>query len=211
MLTKRTKIDGLGEVGESSGNMLTNVRELGELISVRDEAYARIHSDIGRTYGIRVSMVVSYLKGEAPVFVKNGMTAELARYLLCASPNFLDTHSSKQYETVRTVAEREEKSGVEPAKRRAMICPSRGNFSMSPMENLAHLEFVLEDLTKSYFEKNSKRPVTFYPIDASIVDSAKGTILNYIWFAGLDHRSTLYGNGNAVNVGCRTRGVLKRD
>lgn len=214
VLSERRTIDGLGEVVESTGDLVTNVRELrkyGGLISPRDEAYVRAHSGIGQSEGTRVSMVVRYLKGENSVLVKDGMTLSLARKLTEANRqgNYFDTGSSKAYDLARKIADKEEKSGKAAEERIAILCPSRDKFGMSPTENSTVLEFVFEDTAQEYFERNGSNQIAFYPIDSLVVDRAQGAIQNYLWFDGLGGRSELDGNSRFANyVDCGARGVL---
>jgi len=220
MITERTPIERLGTVVRSDGDLYTNVQDLGGLISPRDEAYVRIHSDIGRIDGTRVSMSVNYLRGENPVWVRNGITRGLAKNLVGVSfqNKFFSTGSAKQYETARKVADKQVAEGVSPEKRKAIVCPSRRVFSMSPTENPNHLAFVFQDLAQAYFNRN-EQPIQFYPIDENVVDGNRpelltdtpGTIPNYIWFRALVDMSELIGGYlRADGINNRARGVDRR-
>jgi len=198
MITQRVYVEGLGEVATSVGDLSTNVKDLnGKLISVRDDAYSRIHANVGQAEGTRVSMIVNYLKGENPILVKQDkFPVRLAKELVIANRQgrYFSTGSEKQYEQSAKLAEKEVKSGIAPADRKAILCPSRAVFSMSPSENPEHLAFVFEDVAAEYYKKN-KQPIKFYPIDSQIVDETNGTIQNYTWFSGLDGESVLLGSG----------------
>ncbi len=212
MTVQRTNVEGLGDIVTSIGNLATNVQELGRIISIRDDAYARIHSDIGKTEGTRVSMIVDYLNGEMPVLVRNGMNQRLAESLVNANSQnkYYSTGSAEQYEKARKTADNEVKSGIVPENRKAIMCPSRDVFSMSLTENPEHLNFVFQDVAKEYFEKNGE-PIKFLPIHSGTVDASDGTIQNYIWFRCLDVASELLGGDsrNASNCYNGARGVSR--
>jgi len=221
-----TYVDGVGEFPTSVGDLATNVQELrGRLTSVSNDAYTRIvtagKQDVGKTEGTRVSMIINYLKGEKPVLLKQErFPIGLARKLIEANSKkrYYSTNSEKAYETAIKTAEQENKQGIEPKKRTAIICPSRIDFSMSPDENKSHYEFVFGDMAYenkenrglSYFQLN-KGPITFCPIDVGTVDSINGAIQNYLWFRSLDNGSVLIGSYRNANycIG-RARGALKR-
>ncbi len=233
MIESRQYVEGLGEVGTSVGNLVTNVRDLGKLISMRDEAYARIQTagadNIGKIAGTRVSMVVSYLKEDYPVLQKIGkFPLRLAKSLVKANSQgkYYSTRTSKAYDKARKTADEEGKLGIEPAERTAIVCPSRTNFSMSPDENAQHYVFVFEDMAhedeeserKSYFQLNNG-PIVFYPVSASTIDgenprpltAKNGSTQNFLWFSLLDNRSKLVGyDWRADSNIYWSRGVLNK-
>ena len=227
-------VEGLGEVVTSSGNLVTIVKDLGgRLISVRDEAYARIQTEgyISKSEGTLVSMVVSYLKGEYPVLEKKEIfPLGLAKRLVKANSQtkYYSTPTSKAYDRVREKAEKEEKLGIEPAKRTAIILPSRENFLMSSTNHVDEGAFIFEDMAKpdkktgrkSYFQLYGS--IEMLLLDADTVDGKEpnlltaqnGTIQNYVWFGKLldGLGSDLFGDfyRGADGQGSRSRGVVKK-
>ncbi len=240
MIKKRQYVEGLGEVGTSIGNLATNVQDLGaRLISVRDDAYARIQTAgnedigriegtrIGRIEGTRVCMVVTHLKGDYPVLEKKRkFPLGLAKRLVEANfqGKYHSTSTSKAYDWVRKKADKEEQAGIDPAKRTAIVLPSRTSFVMSPDNNAEYYAFVFEDMAdsdeqtgrQSYFQLN-KGAINFYPIGVSIVDGEKpnlltaqnGSIPNCVWLGSFGGRSNLGGDRVAGDCGDGSRGVCE--
>src|SRR3989344_2320534 len=228
MALTKTYVEGIREFSTSVGNLVVNVQELrGRLTSISNDAYKRIvtagKQDVGKTKGTRVSMIVNSLRGEKPVLLKQErFPIRLARELVEANSKgeYFSTNSARAYETASRRAEQEDRKGIKPAQRTAIICPSQDNFLMSPDENKQYYEFVFEDMAYeneengrvSYFQLN-KGPITFFPIDKGIVDSVKGTIQNYMWFKslGLGCGSGLVGDYRGAHL-CydRARGMLNR-
>jgi len=226
MISKRINVKDLGIVAQSDGDLYTNVKDLkGRVISVRNEAYARVctagKENIGKTEGTRVSMIVSYLKEELPVWQKKSMFPKtLAKALVDAhlQNKYYSTGSTKEYEQARKKAEDEEKRGIAPEKRSTIVCPSGEVFKMSLSENRKQLDFILIDLVERYLQLNGQ-PINFYPIGKEIVDGSQpdlltkpnGTIQNYIWFGSLGGRSGLVGDfRDASYCDLRARGVFKK-
>ncbi len=226
MISKQLYVKSLGNLVQSDGNLSTNVKDLaGRLISIRYEAYARIHTsgkeDIGNSEGTRVSMLVYYLKGENPVLQKQSrFSSKLARLLVEANSQnkYFSTGLEKEYEKARKSADKQAQDEIAPEKRNAIVCPSRDVFEMSPNNNLECLSFVFEDLAQKYHQKNNAS-IKFYPISKDVVDgknpnlltNINGTIVNYLWFGSLGGGSGLIGNyGDADFCSDWARGVLSR-
>ena len=230
MITQRTSVEGLGEVAPSVGNLADNVRDLrGRLISVRNDAYARIKTagtaKLGKTEGTRVAVEFDYIKGEFPVAVEyDKLSLDLARRAVIANSQgkYSCTDSTERYDKKRKIAEREEKSGVSHQERTAVLLP-REDFNMSPLKNPNHFAFFLKDLAEkegesSYFVLNGNNPIRVYLVDKAIVDGKKdsqllenpnGTIVvPYAWFRSLVDGSGLGGLGSAVSCDYGARGVL---
>jgi len=231
MISKRNLIHGLGFVVQSDGNLSTNVQDLGgRLISVRDEAFTRVHTAgkecIGQSEGTRVSVEFDYISGQPPVAIKySQLSPSLARRTVVANTanRYHCTGSTARYNQHRKTAESQEKRSVPYEKRTAVVIP-RGNFDMSPAENSGLFNFFLGDMAKaegidSYIVLNKGVPITVYPISKDIVDGKRdrhllenpnGTIIvPYGWFRSLDVRSELSASSRGAEVAnLRARGVL---
>lgn len=225
MISKRINVKGLGIIATSDGDLYENVEDLkGRIITVRNEACARIKTagkeNIGKTEGTRVSILGIYLKEELPVWQRKLIFPKnLAKLLVNANSKnkYYSTGSTKEYEQARKNADAEEKGGVAPEERSAIVLPSKEVFEMSLSKNRNQLDFILQDLAEQYLQLNG-HPIKFYPIDAGIVDGTQpdlltkpyGTIQNYMWFGGLDGRSELLGCDGVAYYDDWARGVFKK-
>jgi len=230
MISRKTNVEGLGIVAQSSGNLYTNVKDLkGRLISIEEEAYARIKTaggeNIGATEGTRAAVELTYIKNDIPVALKyDKLSPAIAKRAVEANSKgkYLCTNSTKRYDTNRKIADQEDKSGIPYKERTAIVLP-RDSFNMSPLENSSQFNFFFGDMAEkegknSYFNLNKKVPISVCLIDkdiingkedSSVLENLNGTIIvPYIWFGGFDGRSGLsgYWGGNYCNG--RVRGVL---
>lgn len=223
MITQRVFVEMLGEVVHSRGSLIGNRMDLrGRLITPRDEAFARIHTagkgDIGKTDGTRVALEVDYLPGEPPV---------LSRYDTL-NPDFVDevieaniwgeyycSESKDRYGEKRKLADTEANQEIPFPERTAITLPSY-NFHMTLKINYEVLEFILQDLGRSYFEKNNKVPINFYPLDKKVVDGSQpskltnlnGTIVvPFLWFRSLKDNSELSGDNSVAHYIGMARGL----
>jgi len=211
-------VEGLGKVVEANTDFYTELQQLKldrvVLISPRNEAYARIHTqgkeNIGKSYGTRTSAGFEYAKEQLPIFRVKSKLNNLRRAKLVVEANrqgnYFHTSSTKEYEDSLKQAEIDKNK--EPIKRNVIILPSRTQFTISDKENWGIYQAILKDQAKQYFELNG--PIDIYPIDTSDVDSQNGTILTPLWFGSLDSRSELLGYGRSADYyNDRARGVLE--
>src|SRR3989338_9443958 len=185
MISKKTNVEGLGIVAQSDGDLYTNVRDLkGRLISLRDEAYARIQTsgneDIGKTDGTRTAVELTYIKSDVPVALKyDKLSLTIAKRAVEANSKgkYLCTGSTERYDTNREIADKEDKDGIPYKERTAIVLP-RDSFNMSPLENSSQFNFFFEDMAEkkgknSYFNLNKKALVHVYLIDKDMIDGKK--------------------------------------
>lgn len=209
-------VKGLGRIVEANSDFYTELKQLKDsgavLISPRDEAYARLHTqgkeNIGKSYGTRTSGGFESAKKQLPIFrVKSRLTnPKLAKLAVEANRagNYFHTDSTKEYEDSLKQAEKDKSK--EPEKRNVIILPSRSKFTMSDKQNWEIYQAILKDQAKPYFELNGL--IDVYPVDAKIVDSQDGTILTHLWFRDLDDSSGFLGSWYLYDDG-RVRGVLR--
>jgi hypothetical protein len=210
-------VEGLGRIVEAKSDFYTELQQLKEanarLISPRNEAYARIHTqgkeNIGKSYGTRTSAGFEYAKAQLPIFrVKSRLTnLKLAKLAVEANSagNYFHTDSTKEYRDSLEQAEKD--NSKEPVKRNVIVLPSRSEFTMSDKQNWEIYQAILKDQAKPYFELNG--PIEVYPLDEKIVDVQDGTILTHLWFWGLDGGSGFGGCDGGLCDGSGARGVLR--
>ncbi len=220
MITQKAYVEGLGEYATSTGDLAENVRDLkGRLASVRNEAFARIHTagkeNIGAD-GTKFAVEFDYFKGEQPVAVKyDKLSLALAKRAGKANrrDRYCCTDSGERYDSSRKKAE----------KRKGAVLLPRENFIISPFKNPDIFAFFFGDTASetgddSYFVFNKKQPIQVYLIDKAIVDGKKnpellenlnGTIVvPYGWFGSLGSRSGLGGDLRDADLHLdRARGV----
>ncbi len=210
-------VKGLGRIVEANTDFYTELQQLKNtgavLISPRNEAYARLHTqgkeNIGKSYGTRTSGGFEYAKEQLPIFrVKSRLTnPELAKFAVEAnrSGNYFNTDSTKEYEN--SLKQAEQDKNKEPFKRNVIILPSKSKFTMSDKQNWEIYQAILKDQAKPYFELNG--PIDIYPVDEKIVNAQDGTILTHLWFRNLVNWSDFCGYHRYLDDDLRARGVLK--
>jgi len=213
MVKKLSNVKGLGQVVEADSNFYTNLQELEQagasLISPRDEAYARLNSNIGKTYGTFTTAGLEYVKGEKPILRLDSrlLNPELAKQAAEANRNgiYFSTKNTKEYE--ESLKQAEQDKNKDPKERNVIILPSREVFDISLTENSEVLECLLKDQAKAYSE--IKKVLTFYPVSKETIDEQNGTLLTQLWFYSVAYRSGLVGDNRDLGYGYGARGVQK--
>jgi len=214
-------VKGIGEVHRSYDpfdKQLADLREDGikSPVSVRDAAYIRVHghnTNYTRTCHAPVCAKDSpVIVARMSLLVKNMEMAEQA----------VQAHRNSQYPVVdddfRIYAQWEKIAKQDavkaPEKRRAIILPQRGNYRINRDSDEARFFFQdtihTPNSDNDYFVKFVKGdsiPVLQIPVSA--VDSANGTIVNYVGFDGPEVESNLYFRGRNLDVDYRALGVRK--
>lgn len=210
-------IKGLGKIVQENKDFYSNLLELkeakAELITPRDEAYARVQTkgkeDIGKYYGTWTTAGLEYAKKELPILRLESrlLDLELAKQAVEANrnDNYFSTGSTKEYEESLKQAEKDKNK--EPIERKVIILPSRDNFTIDDTQNWEVLEAVLKDQAKPYFELNG--PLIVYLINKDTVDRQKRTLLTQMVFLSFDLRSDFYGHYRDLVNDSGARGVRK--
>lgn len=215
------RVKGLGVIVETDTDFYTGIREFKNneavLISPRDEAYARIHTqgkeNIGKRWDVRTTAGFEYAKGQFPIFRVNSRLTnpKLAKLAVEANDRpildpYFHTKSTREYEDSLEQAEKDKSK--EPAERNVIVLPSRSEFTMSEGENWEVYQAIFKDQANPYFELNG--PITVNLVDSKTVDSLDGTILTQLLFRGLDFKSYFEGGDIGLCDGESIRGILKR-
>ena len=189
MVEKLANVKGLGQVVEADSNFYTNLQELEQagasLISPRNEAYARLNSNIGKNYGTWTTAGLEYVKGEKPILRLDSrlLNPELAKQAAEANRNgkYFSTENIKEYE--ESLKQAEQDKNKDPKERNVIILPSREVFDISLTENSEVLECLLKDQAKAYSE--IKKVLTFYPVSKETIDEQNGNCNQKLWRKGV--------------------------
>ena len=206
-------IKGLGEIARIYApfdKQLIALKEAGIKypISVRDTAYIRLNN--GPKEGTRTCHApLYYQKSPVVLAMKSPLVTdlEMAKQAVDAHRNnkYFFTEDGSLYEKFHKIAEKDKSKS--PEKRRAVIFPIRDTYRLQKGNNIS--ETLFQDTEDDYFNEFVKNGLTFYLINKEIVDSQKGTLVNYLWFDSPDSESDLDGNGRILNYGSRAFGVSR--
>lgn len=206
-------VEGLGRVVEVCKDFYSCLqglkRKKADLVTPRDEAYARIHTagkeNIGRSCGTWTTFGLEYAKDSLPLLRRNSrlLNPKLAKLAVEANRQgrYFSTETRQEYDESLKEAEQDKRPFLE---REVLVLPHREAFEASS----DILEFSLQDLAGKYFKFNGNNPIKVYPVNKETVNSQNGTILTQLWFSGLDCRSG-FGCSRYLDLDYRARGVCR--
>ena len=211
------QIRGLGRLYLSEAPLDEQLRELRSArveypISLRDASYARLHG--GPTYATRTCHA-NILARNSPVIVARISplveTLKMARIAV-------EAHSATQYPVFdksvygdiygKWLAIAEKDRTKKPKDRRAFFLEQRGDHRIHKDSEQAMA--LWQDTREDYFNKIVRGDsVESFQVNPNRVDSQDGTIINYLWFDGVDGGSDLLFWGRVLDYDNRALGVLK--
>jgi len=160
--------------------------------SVRDASYVRLR---GKTQNYTRTCHAPVCAKDSPVIIARISPALSKQGMLKA---MVEAHRANQYPVLdsdksiyrewEAIANQDKR--LNPAKRRAIILPQRGEYRIHRDSDEA--KFFWQDMRKPYFkEKVNGDSVPAWQIPVNAVDSANGTIVNYIGFGRSGNGSCL--------------------
>lgn len=192
-------VKGLGQVYRSYANFAQQLKAFNSIgikapVSVREASYIRLHSD--NAEGTRTC--------HAPICAKDSPTIVARMSPLIKDLEMAETavnaHRNGQYpvfDNDKSIYAKYEKTAVadknkSPEKRRAIVLPERGDYRIHKDSDEAM--FFWQGVRKDYFNKFvSGDSVPCLQISTENIDSANGTIINYVWFSRpLDESGLLF-------------------
>jgi len=214
-------VKGLGEVHRSYApfdKQLAYLREDGikSPVSVRDAAYIRVH---GNNTEYTRTCHASVCAKDSPVIVAR--MSPLIRNLKMAE-QAVQAHRKNKYPVfdndfqvyAQWAKIAKQDAGKAPEKRRAIVLPQREDYRIHRDSDEA--KFFFEDMInaktpdKDYFMNFVKRgSIPVLQIPANEVDSANGTIVNYVGFGRPEDESFLYFRYRFLGSGSWALGVRK--
>ena len=206
-------VKGLGDVYRSYAPFNQQIRNLNEIgikapVSVRGASYERLHGD--NIEGTRTCHAPVCAKDSPTIIVRMSpliKDLEMAEQAVSAHKNsqypVFDKDNSiyHKYEEI-AIADKDKN----PEKRRAIILPERNDYGIH--RDSEEAGFFWQGTRKPYFERFvSGDTVPCWQISTDKIDSANGTIINYVWFNRPDYESNLNFRNRNLNNNNRALGM----
>ncbi|MEK6850486.1 MAG: hypothetical protein AABX85_02845 [Nanoarchaeota archaeon] len=180
----------------------------------KELTYARTYHPDGKkstlmTSGSYTQAGFVYIKGESPIRVQVSPLLDERLAKLATQENrenrYFSTGNTEMYEKLAKLA-KEDKNKA-PEKRRAIVLPSRTQFNISLKKNQKVFANIFGKAGEKYLEFLGFDSLTVYPVDKTIVDVQKGTILTQEWLARLGNASNVDGDDRSLGYSNTVRGV----